>query len=262
MYKIVIAISLVLSTAYFCFALNVSRAQANPKTVEIHSLTANAKNNILENIEERNTPREMYGLVNLNEISSNFCIELRYASRNNFTGKQIYPHSARAFLQKSTAEKLLAANEELYELGYRIKILDAYRPRKYQYILREAAYNNDPATAGFVANPDTGSHHNRGASIDITLTDLEGHELNMPTEFDFFGPEASIYYDGCTDEQKENRELLGKTMEKHGFRRISSEWWHFDDVDYANYELLDVDFNELSWWLYNTKLILPIWKFF
>lgn len=188
---------------------------------------------------------EKYGLMNLVELNTNLCIELRYASTNNFTGKQIYPFSARAFLQKDTAEKLMAANEELYHLGYRIKILDAYRPHKYQYTLREAAELNNPATASFVANPDTGSHHNRGASVDITLTDLEGNELNMPTEFDHFGPEASIYYEGCTKEQKENRELLGKTMEKHGFRRISSEWWHFDDTNYANYPILEVDFSEL-----------------
>ena len=67
----------------------------------------------------------------------------------------------------------------------------------------------------------------------------------MPTEFDHFGSEASIYYEGCTKKQKENRELLGKIMEKHGFRRISSEWWHFDDVNYADYPILEVDFNEL-----------------
>ena len=44
---------------------------------------------------------------------------------------------------------------------------------------------------------------------------------------------------------KENRELLGTIMEKHGFRRISSEWWHFDDVDFREYPLLDVDFIDL-----------------
>ena len=188
---------------------------------------------------------EEYNLINLIELPTNLCIELRYASKNNFTGKQIYPYSAKPFLLKDTAEKLMAANEELYTLGYRIKVLDAYRPHKYQYTLREAAEEQNPATASFVANPDTGSHHNRGASVDITLTYLDGTEVDMPTEFDHFGPEASIYYDGCTKKQKENRELLGKIMEKHGFRRISSEWWHFDDVNYANYPILEVDFNEL-----------------
>ena len=140
----------------------------------------------------------------------------------------------------------MAANEELYKLGYRIKVLDAYRPRRYQYLLREAAAEINPKTQGYVADPKTGSHHNRGVSVDITLTDLKGRELPMPTEFDFFGPESSIYYNGCTKEEKENRELLGKVMESNGFRRIESEWWHFDDTDYLDYPLLDIDFYEID----------------
>ena len=218
-------------------AISIQKSEPNQENINI--IDSEEKNN--EEVEKES----MYDLVNLTELNTNLCIELRYASQNNFTNTQVYPYSSKALLLKSTAEKLAAANEEFYQLGYRIKVLDAYRPHKYQYTLREAAYNNDPKTAGFVANPETGSHHNRGAAVDITLTDLEGRELNMPTEFDFFGPEASIYYEGCTKEQKENRELLGKVMEKHGFKRISSEWWHFDDVDCTNYPILEVDFNEL-----------------
>jgi len=220
------------------YSSNISRASTY--TTEISDITNTPSKYELEIPKE-----EEYNLVNLVELPTNLCIELRYASTNNFTGKQIYPYSAKALLQKDTADKLMAANEELYKLGYRIKVLDAYRPHKYQYTLREVAEEQNPKTAGFVANPDTGSHHNRGASVDITLTDLNGIELDMPTEFDHFGPEASINYNGCTKVQKENRELLGKIMEKHGFRRISSEWWHFDDVNYADYPILEVDFNEL-----------------
>lgn len=186
-----------------------------------------------------------FGLVDITKLPSNFIIELRYATTNNFAKTQFYPKIAKAYLQESTAQKLVAANEELYKLGYRIKIFDAYRPNRYQYALRDAAEEINPATKGYIADPKTGSHHNRGTSIDITLTDLSGREINMPTSYDHFGPEASISYKGCTNEQKENRELLGTIMEKHGFRRISSEWWHFDDVDFNDYPLLDVDFIDL-----------------
>jgi len=30
-----------------------------------------------------------------------------------------------------------------------------------------------------------------------------------------------------TEEQKENRPLLRETMADHGFKAISTEWWHF-----------------------------------
>lgn len=187
-----------------------------------------------------------YNLIDLSTLPTNLTIQLAYATADNFANKQFYPTNAKAYLVESTANKLMAANEELYKLGYRIKVYDAYRPRKYQYLLRDAAASINPDTQGYVANPKTGSHHNRGVSVDITLVDLEGRELPMPTEVDYFGPEASIYYDGCTNSEKQNRELLGKVMENNGFRRISSEWWHFDDVDYLDYPLLDIDFHELN----------------
>jgi D-alanyl-D-alanine dipeptidase len=34
-------------------------------------------------------------------------------------------------------------------------------------------------------------------------------------------------------------------MEKYGFKVNSSEWWHFDFIGWKNYEVLDIDFEEL-----------------
>ena len=214
----------------------------NNKEMPISSITISYADSV---ISKNSTNEGDYGLIDLNTLPTNFVIDLRYATENNFAGKQFYPKIAKAYLQESTAEKLMAANEELYQLGYRIKIWDAYRPKRYQYDLREAAREINPKTQNYIANPITGSHHNRGTTVDITLTDLEGRELDMPTGFDHFGKESSINYTGCTKTQMENRELLGKIMEKHGFRRIESEWWHFDDVDCRNYPLLDIDFIDL-----------------
>lgn len=214
----------------------------NNKEIPISNITISYADSV---IPKNSTNEGDYGLIDLNTLPTNFVIDLRYATENNFAGKQFYPKIAKAYLQESTAEKLMAANEELYQLGYRIKIWDAYRPRRYQYDLRKAANEINPKTEGYIANPITGSHHNRGTTVDITLTDLEGREIDMPTGFDHFGKESSINYTGCTKTQMENRELLGKIMEKHGFRRIESEWWHFDDVDCRNYPLLDIDFIDL-----------------
>jgi len=215
-------------------------------TPTISNITISYADTYPINFYEKETKENQYNLINLINLETNLSIDLKYASTDNFAGMQFYPKIAKAYLREETAKKLMAANEEFYTLGYRIKVFDAYRPRRYQYDLREAAKQINPVTQGYIANPETGSHHNRGASVDITLTDLEGHELNMPTGYDHFGPEAHITYTGCTEEQKANRELLGTIMEKHGFRRISSEWWHFDDKDYLDYELLDVDFIELE----------------
>jgi len=227
---------------FFISAIYIFQKSTSPTVSNITISCANETQEQTSLIEEEIE----HNLINLITLDTNLSFDLRYATTNNFAGKQFYPKIARPYLREETAQKLMKANEEFYTMGYRIKVLDAYRPKRYQYDLREAAKQINPATQGYIANPDTGSHHNRGASVDITLTDLEGHELDMPTAYDHFGPEAHITYDNCTEKQKANRELLGTIMEKHGFRRISSEWWHFDDTDYLNYDLLDIDFADLK----------------
>jgi D-alanyl-D-alanine dipeptidase len=80
----------------------------------------------------------------------------------------------------------------------------------------------------YVADPAKGSIHNRGGAVDITLVDASGKELDMGTTFDFFGPEASHYYEKLTDEVKQNRFLLKKIMKKSNFISFDSEWWHYN----------------------------------
>ena len=80
----------------------------------------------------------------------------------------------------------------------------------------------------YVANPDKGSIHNKGGAVDITLVDMEGNELDMGTDFDYFGKRA--YHDNVDLPQKilDNRKLLKETMEAHGFWSIRTEWWHYN----------------------------------
>lgn len=183
---------------------------------------------------------EIEGLVELKQLDNSFIIDLRYATDNNFTGKKIYSQAV-CLINKKTAEKLIAANNEFREMGYKIKIFDAYRPFSAQRILWEAAEDKS-----FVANPNKGSVHNRGAAVDITLVDMDGNEVDMPSGYDEFTNRARIDYMDCTQLQKKNRELLASIMVKHGFKRISNEWWHFDDTNAKSYPILDVSFEEFS----------------
>ena len=96
----------------------------------------------------------------------------------------------------------------------------------------------------FVADPKTGSRHNRGNAVDVTLVDAKGRELDMPTGFDDFSPRAGHGETRLPARVIENRRLLAETMEKTGFRRLQSEWWHYDDND-GNGDILDVPFDEL-----------------
>ena len=77
---------------------------------------------------------------------------------------------------------------------------------------------------GYIAR---NSSHCRGSAVDMTITDLDGNELDMGTGFDYFGRLAWHGAKGASKEQAENRALLRAVMEKHGFRAFEHEWWHY-----------------------------------
>ncbi|HHW47103.1 MAG TPA: D-alanyl-D-alanine dipeptidase [Clostridiaceae bacterium] len=202
----------------------------------------NNTNNNVDNSADKSTGEkndeivEIEGLVELIKLDDSFVIDIKYATTDNFTGKKIYS-SARCFIHKNTAKKLIAANNEFKSLGYRIKVFDAYRPYSAQQILWDAAPDKS-----YIANPKKGSVHNKGAAVDITLVDEHGNELPMPSNYDEMTKRSHLNYKDCDEQLIKNRELLGSIMVKHGFKRISTEWWHFDDTDAKKYPILDIPF--------------------
>lgn len=151
--------------------------------------------------------------------------ELRYATEDNFTGQVIYTFED-AYLRYGTVRKLKLVSEDLAELGLYIKIWDGFRPVSAQFTLWKVY--PDPT---YVANPNTGySSHSRGNTIDLTLVDENGTELEMPTGFDDFSARADRNYSDCTETAANNAQLLEILMEKHGFTGYAGEWWHFSDT--------------------------------
>lgn len=151
--------------------------------------------------------------------------ELRYATENNFTGQVIYPFED-AYLRYGTVRKLKLVSEDLAELGLYIKIWDGFRPVSAQFTLWEVY--PDPT---YVANPNKGfSSHSRGNTIDLTLVDENGLEIEMPTGFDDFSAKADRNYSDCEEIAANNSRLLESLMEKHGFTGYYGEWWHYSDT--------------------------------
>ena len=160
--------------------------------------------------------------IRLADYSTNFAFDMRYATDNNFLKAKVYD-CAECYTRVKTAKALLAANEDFRKKGVRIKFYDCYRPNSVQFKMWEIV--PDPQ---YVADPVKGSIHNKGGAVDITLETLEGVTLDMGTDFDFFGKRA--YHDTFDLPQHilDNRTLLKKTMEKHGFWSIRTEWWHYN----------------------------------
>lgn len=187
----------------------------------------------------KNSPEKE--LVNLETFIPGIKLEIRYATTNNFTGEKIY-NMARAYARKPVAEALKKAQADFKKAGVEIKIFDAYRPYKATVKFYEVYHDTT-----YVASPYRGSRHNRGCAIDMTIVDMKtGKELQMPTEFDSFKKEAWPTTPVKDPLIKKNRDLIISVMEKNGFKVNASEWWHFDFIGWKNYEVMDIDYEELE----------------
>lgn len=169
---------------------------------------------------------------------------VRYAAANNFMGIPIYP-APECLAHKDTVEALKKVQADLEKQGLSIKVWDAYRPLRHQWDLWNYALNilkiSPDQVENYVANPKLGGRHTKGTAIDLTLVNNKtGEELEMPTLFDEFSERAWRNYQGGSDESKANRALLEVVMEKHGFKGLPSEWWHFDLNEWKDYPSLDI----------------------
>lgn len=160
--------------------------------------------------------------VNLRNYSNDFVYDMKYATADNFLKEKVYPCDE-CFLRAKTVKALLEANKFFLTKGFRIKLYDCYRPKSIQKKMWKIVPD-----ANFVANPKKGSIHNRGGAVDISLVDSLGKEVNMGTEFDFFGEEASHDYQNLSEEILANRKFLKEIMLQHNFKSFDSEWWHYN----------------------------------
>lgn len=152
---------------------------------------------------------------------------------------------SKMFLREGVAQKLLKIQQSLG--GLRLKIWDGFRSRDVQNNIYqnyweevkkvhpdwdEEKLKNEVGV--FVSPPyqeDRIPPHTTGGAVDLTLVDSDGNDLDMGTEFDYFGPEASsFFYEVYLDQPKiaENRKILREAMLAEDFTLDADEWWHFD----------------------------------
>jgi D-alanyl-D-alanine dipeptidase len=162
-------------------------------------------------------------------------VELPYATEDNFLGKAVYPEGAPCLLLPGVADRLAGAARLLEAEGFRLKAWDCYRPLHVQWAMWRLVPRK-----GYVADPRTGSHHNRGAAVDVTLVTANGAPVEMPTPFDTFGPAAHHGSSVGTAEARAHREALRQAMVQAGFRPNRMEWWHYDAPERRGAPLLDV----------------------
>ncbi len=193
--------------------------------------------------------------VNITDVVPDVILEIRYYGTYNFVGTRIDGYlQPVALLTKEAADSLRAVSDDVIAQGYRLKIYDAYRPQC--AVDHFVHWSQDPADTCmkryFYPMLDkpvlfeqdyimAKSGHTRGATVDLTLFDMQTEkEVDMGGTFDWFGEESHPDYcgnpetgkytgdgTGLTEQQFNNRMILRNAMLRHGFKPLDSEWWHF-----------------------------------
>ena len=184
--------------------------------------------------------------VYLDKAIPGIVVEMRYASKNNFTGRVVDGYEApKCILTKQAACALKNVQDELNRYSMSLKIFDAYRPQRsvddfvrwfkdtadiktkseyYPDIPKEQLFR-----MGYISLKST---HSRGSTVDLTIIMLpQKQELSMGSSFDLFGELSNTEFKNIRPFQKVNRLLLKTIMEKHGFVNYKMEWWHYTFKD-------------------------------
>lgn len=183
-------------------------------------------------------------LIDIREVLPDVRLDIRYATSNNFTKEVLYPEP-RCILRREVAEALVKVQASLQRLNMELVIYDCYRPLSVQRKMWEIVPDEN-----FVANPEKGSRHNRGAAVGVGLFDNYGKRVKMPTEFDDFTEKAHHNNIDLPSEVLVSRQNLRTAMENNGFAALPSEWWHYDYLGWQRYSVLDVPFSQVpgpSW---------------
>ena len=191
-------------------------------------------------------------MVRVKDYIPDIQVELKYATSDNFTGQVIYTFTE-AYLRYGTVKKLMKVQSMLKPYGLGLKLWDAYRPLYGQQALWDAYPDSN-----YVSQPGTGVRaHCRGHAVDITLVDIAGNEVEMPSGFDDFTARGDKEYSDCTPEATEHSRLLDNAMRAGGFYGYRKEWWHY--VDYDNYSIEELfDPTAVSAWYANSEEPIPL----
>lgn len=184
---------------------------------------------------------EMGEAADLVDVSSINGVKVRsvYGSTENCFSASLYKDS-KIYVAKQLISAIENAQKQLAIQGYGLVILDGYRP---WYISKLAYLALPEDKKGLLENPDqSGSIHNTGFAVDVTLYDLKtGEELELPSDFDEPSIRQYTSYAGGTARQRHLMHILRSAMEDNGFEGIEMEWWHFNYKDAEKMAHLNIE---------------------
>ena len=176
------------------------------------------------------------GMVDIQQVAPDIRVDLKYATKDNFIGANMYGQLRRAYLHPNLAKALARAQQALTKEhpGYRFLIYDAARPQSVQRRMYQAVAGTPKKI--YVAAPERGGRHNYGVAVDLTIVDASGKPLDMGSPFDHFGEEAHLGNEVArvragifNKEVPANRSLMRRLLGAEGLRPYDKEWWHYQE---------------------------------
>ncbi|MEO7107268.1 MAG: M15 family metallopeptidase [Rhodoferax sp.] len=193
--------------------------------------------------------------VHLTTLVPDAVQDMRYHGANNFLGRPVASYeAATCILSEPAARALQAVQAELRPKGMTLKVFDCYRPQAAvndfvrwgrdlaDQKTKSSFYPDVPKDElfqrGYIAEK---SGHSRGSTVDLTTVVLDGQlaikvlrgpladgmDADMGTPFDWFGTQSHTDDRTLSPDVQYNRQWLRALMQRHGFRNLPEEWWHF-----------------------------------
>lgn len=149
------------------------------------------------------------------------------------------------YVRESVVQKLKKANSLLPD-DYKLMVRFGYRSYKVQKLIWGRVYKKmsekytdwpekkiKSETQKFAASVDTDfiPPHTTGGTVDLTVVDKDGKQIDMGTEMGEFSAKTPFEAEGLSDKQTENRRMLRDAMVGAGFVNYHNEWWHWSYGD-------------------------------
>ena len=126
---------------------------------------------------------QAYGLVEVTSLAPRIRVELKYATRDNFIGANMYGSLRKAYLHPNLARALARAQQALEreKPGYAFLIYDAARPQNAQRQLYTAAAGTHQKI--YDDAPDRRLRPNNGEAEDLTIGDSAATSLEKGSHY-------------------------------------------------------------------------------
>ena len=205
------------------------------------------------------------GFVYLSDIAPSILVDLKYNQNENITGKPLKGCvGRRAILSQEAAEALSNVQEELINYGYSLLVYNAYYPKKSYDELQKWLEIDDSKETKNLYYPNLTKaeiraeeymqlkyHHVRGSTVDVTIISLKDKisditqkqqrsyknqkdityvydgSIDMGTSYDIFDPLSNSNNTNIPHAAQDNRKLLRRVMQNHGFMSHDKFWWQF-----------------------------------